>query len=51
MKEIMYDIPSRGDIAKVVITKETIKNKKPELISKDGTVKLKEGNDDGTETA
>ncbi|WP_446897635.1 ATP-dependent Clp protease ATP-binding subunit ClpX [Clostridium sp. LBM24168] len=33
MKDIMFDIPSREEIAKVIVDKDTIKNKKPELIT------------------
>lgn len=32
MKDIMYEIPSNDRIKKVIITKETIKSKKPELV-------------------
>ncbi|BDF58282.1 ATP-dependent Clp protease ATP-binding subunit ClpX [Christensenellaceae bacterium] len=32
MMDIMYDIPSRNDILKCVVTKDTIKNKKPMLV-------------------
>ncbi len=32
MMDIMYDIPSRNDILKCVITKDTISNKKPMLV-------------------
>ncbi len=32
MMDIMYDIPSRNDILKCVITKDTIDNKKPMLV-------------------
>jgi ATP-dependent Clp protease ATP-binding subunit ClpX len=33
MRDIMFDIPSNEQIGKVIIDKETIKNKKPELIT------------------
>ncbi|MCH3962774.1 MAG: ATP-dependent Clp protease ATP-binding subunit ClpX [Clostridium sp.] len=33
MKDIMFDIPSREEIAKVIVDKNTIKDKKPELIT------------------
>ncbi|NMM63218.1 ATP-dependent Clp protease ATP-binding subunit ClpX [Clostridium sp. P21] len=36
MKDIMFDIPSREEIAKVVINKDTIETKKPELINAEG---------------
>lgn len=36
MKEIMFDIPSREEIAKVIINKETISTKQPELINAEG---------------
>ncbi|MEI6102046.1 MAG: ATP-dependent Clp protease ATP-binding subunit ClpX, partial [Eubacteriales bacterium] len=32
MMDVMYDIPSRTDVLKCVITKETIKNSKPMLV-------------------
>ena len=32
MMDIMYDIPSRNDILKCVVTKDTIKNRKPMLV-------------------
>ncbi|CAH1856213.1 ATP-dependent Clp protease ATP-binding subunit ClpX [Convivina intestini] len=36
MKEVMYDIPSRPEIAKVIITKESVLNQKsPELVLKE----------------
>ena len=39
MLDVMYDIPSRDDIAKCIITKETVtENKFPQLVLKDGTV-------------
>jgi ATP-dependent Clp protease ATP-binding subunit ClpX len=33
MRDIMFEIPSREEIAKVIIDKDTIKTKKPELIT------------------
>ena len=33
MKDIMFDIPSREEIAKVIINENTIKTKEPELIN------------------
>lgn len=39
MLDVMYDLPSRDDIAKCIITKETVtENKEPKLILKDGTI-------------
>lgn len=39
MLEVMFDLPSRDDIVKCVITKETIeKNMPPKLVLEDGTV-------------
>jgi ATP-dependent Clp protease ATP-binding subunit ClpX len=39
MLDVMYDLPSRDDISKCIITKETVtENKSPKLILKDGTV-------------
>jgi ATP-dependent Clp protease ATP-binding subunit ClpX len=32
MMEIMYDVPSRDDVEKVVITKETVKNNVPPTV-------------------
>ncbi|AYF54275.1 ATP-dependent Clp protease ATP-binding subunit ClpX [Clostridium botulinum C] len=32
MRDIMFDIPSKYDIKKVIINKDTIENKKPELV-------------------
>lgn len=45
MLEVMFELPSREDIEKCVITKETVKNEEssPKLIFRDGTVK--EGNE------
>ncbi|WP_234121704.1 ATP-dependent Clp protease ATP-binding subunit ClpX [Clostridium hydrogenum] len=40
MNETMFEIPSREDIEKVIITKETIKSKKPELLLSEGGKKL-----------
>jgi ATP-dependent Clp protease ATP-binding subunit ClpX len=37
--DVMFELPSRDDISKCVVTKETIvDNKRPQLILKDGTV-------------
>ena len=36
MRDIMFDIPTHEEIAKVVINADTIKNKKPQLILADG---------------
>lgn len=36
MKDIMFEIPSKEEIAKVVINKDTIETKKPELINAEG---------------
>jgi len=36
MKNIMFDIPSREEIAKVIVNKETITTKEPELIKAEG---------------
>lgn len=39
MLDVMYDLPSRDDIAKCIITKEAVtENKRPLLILKDGTI-------------
>jgi ATP-dependent Clp protease ATP-binding subunit ClpX len=39
MLDVMFELPSREDIAKCIITEETItKNKRPQLLLKDGTV-------------
>ena len=39
MLDVMYDLPSRDDIAKCIITKETVlQNSDPKLILKDGTI-------------
>lgn len=39
MLDVMFELPSREDIAKCTITEETItKNKRPQLLLKDGTV-------------
>ncbi|HAQ07905.1 MAG TPA: ATP-dependent Clp protease ATP-binding subunit ClpX [Bacillus bacterium] len=45
MLDVMFDLPSRDDIVKCVITKETIeKNMAPKLILEDGTVVKDERN-------
>ncbi|MGE5628493.1 MAG: ATP-dependent Clp protease ATP-binding subunit ClpX [Solirubrobacterales bacterium] len=56
MKDVMFDIPSREEIAKVVIHKETIETKIPELIEAEGEkrtpLKVKKArNRKGPETA
>lgn len=39
MLDVMYDLPSRDDISKCIITKETVsENKEPKLILHDGTI-------------
>jgi ATP-dependent Clp protease ATP-binding subunit ClpX len=39
MLDVMFDLPSRDDISKCIITKETVvDNKEPKLILEDGTV-------------
>ena len=39
MLDVMYDLPSRDDISKCIITKETVlQNSDPKLILKDGTI-------------
>lgn len=39
MLDVMFDLPSREDISKCIITKETVKeNSLPKLILKDGTI-------------
>ncbi|KEI16625.1 ATP-dependent protease [Clostridium novyi B str. ATCC 27606] len=58
MRDIMFDIPSKYDIKKVIINKDTIENKKPELVltengeerSEIALPKIKRSNR-GTETA
>jgi ATP-dependent Clp protease ATP-binding subunit ClpX len=32
MRDIMFDIPTKEEIAKVVVNEATVKDKKPELI-------------------
>ena len=40
MTEIMYEIPSRDDVEKCIITKETIEDgKQPKLVLTDGRIK------------
>jgi endopeptidase Clp ATP-binding regulatory subunit (clpX) len=56
MKDVMFDIPSREEIAKVIINQETIKTKQPELINAEGEkrtpIKVKKSrNRKGSETA
>lgn len=36
MKDIMFDIPSKEEIAKVIVNQETISTKQPELINAEG---------------
>ncbi|MDP4144605.1 MAG: ATP-dependent Clp protease ATP-binding subunit ClpX [Bacillota bacterium] len=40
MKNIMFDIPSRTDVQKVIITENTISTKEPELVLDEGAKKL-----------
>ena len=43
MLELMFDLPSRDDVQKCIITKETVvENKPPKLILKDGSVTTSE---------
>ncbi len=43
MLDVMFDLPSRNDIAKCIITKETvIDNSVPKLILEDGSIEAKE---------
>lgn len=56
MKDIMFDIPSREEIAKVIINKDTVETKKPELINAEGDkrtpIKVKKSRSrKGSETA
>jgi ATP-dependent Clp protease ATP-binding subunit ClpX len=56
MKDIMFEIPSKEEIAKVIITRETVENKVPELILAEGEkrqpLKVKKArNRKGPETA
>jgi ATP-dependent Clp protease ATP-binding subunit ClpX len=56
MKDIMFEIPSREEIAKVIVTKDTIEKKVPELIMAEGDkrqpLKVKKArNRKGPETA
>jgi ATP-dependent Clp protease ATP-binding subunit ClpX len=45
MLDVMFDLPSRDDIAKCIITKEAIeKNMSPKLVLEDGTVLKDERN-------
>ena len=40
LTEIMYEIPSRDDVEKCIITKETIEDgKQPKLVLTDGRIK------------
>ncbi|WP_042345541.1 ATP-dependent protease ATP-binding subunit ClpX [Bacillus massiliigorillae] len=44
MLDLMFDLPSRDDIQKCIITKDTVvDNKSPKLILKDGTIVIGEG--------
>lgn len=39
MRDVMFEVPSREDVAKCVITKESVTdNKRPQLILKDGSI-------------
>lgn len=40
MKEVMYDVPSNEGITKVIITKDTITTKKPQLVLAEGEKRL-----------
>ena len=56
MKDVMFDIPSKEEIAKVIITKETIETKEPQLINAEGDKRVplkvkKARNRKGPETA
>ncbi|MBP1743320.1 MAG: ATP-dependent Clp protease, ATP-binding subunit ClpX [Firmicutes bacterium] len=56
MKDIMFEIPSREEIAKVIVTKDTVEKKVPELIMAEGDkrqpLKVKKArNRKGPETA
>lgn len=56
MKDIMFEIPSREEIAKVIVTRETVEKKVPELIMAEGDkrqpLKVKKArNRKGPETA
>ena len=56
MKDVMFEIPSKEEIAKVIITKETIKTKEPQLINAEGDKRVplkvkKARNRKGPETA
>jgi ATP-dependent Clp protease ATP-binding subunit ClpX len=56
MKDIMFEIPSKEEISKVIITKETVENKVPELVLAEGDkrqpLKVKKArNRKGPETA
>lgn len=55
MKDIMFDIPSREEIAKVIINKDTLKTKKPDIVLAEGEkrspLKSSKRNKKGPETA
>ncbi|MDT8719373.1 ATP-dependent Clp protease ATP-binding subunit ClpX [Clostridium sp. 19966] len=56
MKDIMYDIPSNEQIAKVIINEDTVASKKPELVFTEGAARpalksKKSKNRKGIETA
>jgi len=56
MKDVMFEIPSKEEIAKVIITKETIQTKEPQLINAEGDKRIplkvkKARNRKGPETA
>jgi ATP-dependent Clp protease ATP-binding subunit ClpX len=40
MKDIMFDIPSNEEITKVIVNKDTIETKKPEVIATEGQKRL-----------
>ncbi len=40
MKDIMFDIPSNEEITKVIVTKETLETKRPEIESTEGQKRL-----------
>jgi ATP-dependent Clp protease ATP-binding subunit ClpX len=48
MKNIMFDIPSRNDVKKVIVKEDTIKSKDPEIILLEGeknTIEIKKTDD------
>ena len=49
MLDVMFELPSREDIKKCVITAETIRDKaEPKLLLEDGTVYTKDDNEKTT---